>query len=36
VHMPELDQRYAYWGVIGVTVVACAGLFAVLRRARWL
>ncbi|CAN5339790.1 magnesium and cobalt transport protein CorA [soil metagenome] len=35
-HMPELDGRYSYWIMIAVTVGICAGLFALLRRARWL
>jgi len=35
-HMPELDQPWAYPAIIGVTVVVCAGLFWVLRRAKWL
>lgn len=35
-HMPELAGRYAYYAVMTVTVTACVGLFALLRRARWL
>ena len=35
-HMPELDGRYSYWIMIGVTVAFCGGLFMLLRRARWL
>lgn len=35
-HMPELAGRYSYYVVLSVTVVACGGLFALLRRARWL
>ena len=35
-HMPELGGRYSYWVVIGVTAGICGGLYALLRRARWL
>jgi magnesium transporter len=35
-HMPELDGRYSYWIMIGVTLAICTGLYLVLRRARWL
>ncbi|MDI9240825.1 magnesium/cobalt transporter CorA [Lysobacter sp. LF1] len=35
-HMPELEGRYSYWILIGVVVVACLGLYALLRRAKWL
>ena len=35
-HMPELDGRYSYWIMIGVTFAFCTGLFLLLRRARWL
>lgn len=35
-HMPELAGRYSYWVVIGVTVSICGGLYALLRKARWL
>ncbi len=35
-HMPELGGRYSYWVVIGVTVAICAGLYRLLRKARWL
>jgi magnesium transporter len=34
--MPELDATWAYPTVIGVTLVACVGLFAALKRAHWL
>jgi magnesium transporter len=34
--MPELGGRYAYPLVLGVTAAACVGLFAMLKRARWL
>ena len=35
-HMPELDGRYSYWIMIALTLAICTGLYAVLRRARWL
>lgn len=35
-HMPEIGQRYGYVGVIVLTLVVCTGLYAILRRARWL
>ncbi len=35
-HMPELDSRYGYWIMIGVTVAAVGALFVVLRRAKWI
>ena len=35
-HMPELAGRYSYWVVIGVTATICGGLYALLRKARWL
>lgn len=35
-HMPELEGRYSYWILIGVVVVACLGLYGLLRRAKWL
>jgi magnesium transporter len=35
-HMPELDGRYSYWVVLGVTVTVCVSLFITLKRARWL
>jgi len=35
-HMPELDGRYSYWIMIGVTLSICVLLYRVLRRARWL
>lgn len=35
-HMPELDNRYSYWIVIGVTLTICGGLYLVLRKAKWL
>ncbi|MDX2299550.1 MAG: magnesium and cobalt transport protein CorA [Xanthomonadaceae bacterium] len=35
-HMPELAGRYAYYAVVTITATACIGLFALLRRARWL
>ena len=36
VHMPELGGRYSYWIMIGVTIIVCSALYAVLRRAKWL
>jgi magnesium transporter len=35
-HMPELEGRYSYWILIGLVVVACSGLFVLLKRAKWL
>jgi hypothetical protein len=35
-HMPELDGRYSYWIMIAVTIAICVGLYAALRKARWL
>ena len=35
-HMPELDKPWAYPGMIAVTFGVCAGLYLVLRRAKWL
>ncbi len=35
-HMPELGGIYSYWIMIGVTATVCVGLFALLRRAKWL
>lgn len=35
-HMPELDGRYSYWIMMGVTVVVCSVLFLFLRKSRWL
>ncbi len=35
-HMPELAGRYSYWIVLAVTIGICAGLYTLLRRARWL
>jgi magnesium transporter len=35
-HMPELEGRYSYWIMIGVTIVLCSSLYGLLRRARWL
>ena len=36
VHMPELAGRYSYYLLIGITVVVCAGLYRLLKRAKWL
>jgi magnesium transporter len=35
-HMPELAGRYSYPILIGVVVVVCAGLYAYLKKVRWL
>ena len=35
-HMPELDGRYSYWIVMGVTIGICAAIYVWLKRARWL
>lgn len=35
-HMPELAGRFSYHVAIGVTVILAGGVFALLRRARWL
>jgi magnesium transporter len=35
-HMPELAGRFNYYIVVGITASACAGLFTILRRSRWL
>jgi magnesium transporter len=35
-HMPELGGRYSYLALVGVTVAIVAGLFVVLRRAKWI
>jgi magnesium transporter len=35
-HMPELAGRWSYAVLIGVTAAVVAGLFVVLRRARWI
>jgi magnesium transporter len=35
-HMPELHGRYSYAILIGVTAAVCIGLYALLRRAKWL
>lgn len=35
-HMPELDEPWAYPGVLVVTVVVCSGLYYLLKRAKWL
>ena len=34
--MSELDVPWAYHAVVGITVVVCATLYWVLRRAKWL
>ncbi|KFN42251.1 hypothetical protein N790_02980 [Arenimonas malthae CC-JY-1] len=35
-HMPELGGRYSYAILVGATVAVVAGLFVVLRRAKWI
>ena len=35
-HMPELDGRYSYWIMIGVTLLICVILYRVLKKASWL
>jgi magnesium transporter len=35
-HMPELAGRYSYPVMIGFTIAVCIGLYALLRRAKWL
>ena len=35
-YMPELDKPWAYPAMIGVTIGACATLYWLLRRAKWL
>ncbi|MCF7222385.1 magnesium/cobalt transporter CorA [Lysobacter sp. TLK-CK17T] len=35
-HMPELDGRYSYPILIGVTITVCLALYGWLRRSRWL
>ena len=36
VHMPELAGKYSYAILIGVVVVVCVGLYAYLKKVRWL
>jgi len=36
VHMPELAGKWSYAVLIGATALVCVGLFALLRRAKWL
>jgi magnesium transporter len=35
-HMPELHTRHGYWVIIAVTLTLCVGLWALLKRAKWL
>ena len=35
-HMPELDWRYGYPAVIGVTLAICGALYASFKRSGWL
>ena len=36
VHMPELAGKWSYAILIGVTALVCVGLYALLKRAKWL
>lgn len=36
VHMPELEGRWSYLVVIGITASVCTGLYIALKRAKWL
>jgi magnesium transporter len=35
-HMPELEWRYGYFGVLAIIVAVCAYLFVRFRRAGWI
>lgn len=35
-HMPELDEPYGYWAMIGATIAITIGLYFVLKKAKWL
>lgn len=35
-NMPELDFRFGYYGVLGLMLVVCVGLFWLFRRNQWL
>ena len=35
-HMPELDQPWGYPAMVLLTIGICTGLYAVLKRAKWL
>jgi magnesium transporter len=35
-HMPELDWRYGFTGVVGLMAVLCAGLYWRFKRSGWL
>jgi len=34
--MPELAGKYSYWALIGVTLILTGGLYAYLKKAKWL
>lgn len=36
VHMPELSGRWSYWILAGAVAVICVGLYAYLKKVRWL
>ena len=36
IHMPELEGRWNYWILIGITASVCTGLYVALKRAKWL
>ena len=35
-HMPELEGRWSYWVLIGITASVCTALYVALKRAKWL
>jgi magnesium transporter len=35
-NMPELKWEYGYYGILGLMASACATLYALFRRAKWL
>jgi magnesium transporter len=35
-HMPELDEPWGYWAMIGVSATICTALYIWLRKAKWL
>ncbi len=35
-HMPELDKPWGYPAMIALTIGICGGLYALLKRAKWL
>ena len=36
IHMPELEGRWSYWVLIGITASVCTALYVALKRAKWL